>query len=165
MRTHTALRGEIRLAKPTVDEVSRANINAQLLCQGFSFFTCLMFLMNVMEAIRLLPWLQVLHADHWQVPFVTVTMYCAFLAMYVSNKEVMRWSHTKRITRRGGRWVIAWWTMFFLISLGSMIFETVKIPRHLAEQCFVVLVLFMGSETMKKFYIRKYLGAKPSTEA
>lgn len=143
-------------------EVNRANINAQLLYQGFSFFTCLMILMHVMEAVRLLPWLKPLHATLWEVPFVTVMMYCALLAVYVSSKEITRWCHVKHTTRRGGRWVIAWWGTFFGISLFSMLFDCIKIPKYLAQHCFVVLILFMGSETMKKFYIKKYLQSPES---
>ncbi len=136
-------------------EIERTNRNAQYLYVIFGIFTCVLILMQWLEALGEVPWLKSLHGNHWLVPFSAISLYDFMLAVYISSKELSRWCQVKRTTRRGGRWVAVWWITFMAISLLSMIFENIAIPRYLPSQCMIVLVAFFGSETAKKLFIKR----------
>ncbi len=136
-------------------EIHRANRFVELFYRTFAVFTSVYILMHWLEAIRHVSWLGWLGAIRWEVPGECLEVYTALLTAYVTSKEITRWCHVKRTTRRGGRWVAAWLLSYLAIALLSMLFASVSLPHQMKEHCIIVLAAFFGSETFKKIYIRR----------
>lgn len=138
------------------NELARADLCARLFYLCFSAFTICMIVPYWLEAFGGVFWLRGWHANNWEVPVVGVSLYSTLLATYITNKELSRWCLRKHTTRRGGRWVVAWWASFYVMFVCAVLFDTVKVPKHLPLQCVIVLLAFFGSETAKTLFIRRH---------
>ena len=92
-----------------------------------------------------------------EVPYEALAVYSLVLATFVATKESARWTRVKETHANGGWWVMVWLALTLAI-ITAHIWEPQRfeIPRYLLVQLVIVFALFLGSDTAKKFFIRRF---------
>lgn len=118
------------------------------------------FLMVWTAVILGLAWVD-FFTQRFQMPEVAVGSYIILLAVYISHKEVGRWTGVESTIRPGELTVYVWWGTLLLMILVNFFLPRFEVPIPLRQISFEILAAFLASEVSKSVNAYKRVISRP----